>query len=172
MLLQLTDVVYICVRNRVVSTAHSTKEHFMKPENIGIALFALFALGLPVWAMQNNGFSSADNHACFGDCYAQWQADTGGVVAMEVAAIEARASASPEELGKGLYQGCIACHGAAGEGGIGPQLAGQPAADIITKLSKYKAGETVGAQSALMWSQAANLSGTDIENLAAHIGTL
>ncbi len=144
----------------------------MKPENIGILFFALFALGLPVWAMQNNAFSSNDNHACFGECYAKWQADTGGVVALEVAASDARASASPDELGKGLYQGCIACHGAGGEGGVGPQLAGQPSADIVGKLLGYKAGETLGAQSALMWSQASNLSDADIDNLAAYIATL
>ena len=144
----------------------------MKPENIGIVLFTVFALGLPVWGMQNNGFSSRDTNSCYGDCYQQWQEETGGVVALEVAAIEARASASPAELGQGLYQGCIACHGAGGEGGIGPQLSGQPVDDIVSKLLSYKAGETVGSQSALMWSQAAMLSETDIDNLAAYIETL
>jgi cytochrome c553 len=88
------------------------------------------------------------------------------------AAAAARAEASPEELGKQAYVGCIACHGAKGEGGVGPTLAGQAAADIATKLLQYKNGETLGSQSALMWSQAAQLSDQDIDNLAAFIEAL
>ena len=37
-------------------------------------------------------------------------------------------------------------------------LAGRPADDIINKLMAYKRGETVGAQSALMWPQAKGLT--------------
>ena len=36
-------------------------------------------------------------------------------------------------------------------------------------LEQYKAGETRGAQSALMWGQAANLSTQDMEDLQAYI---
>ena len=84
----------------------------------------------------------------------------------------ARAEASPAELGERLYAGCVACHGARGEGGVGPRLAGQSAAVIADKLHRYKRGETVGTQSALMWSQAAQLGDDDIENLAAFMESL
>ena len=78
---------------------------------------------------------------------------------------------APADKGKRLYPVCAACHGGKGEGGIGPALAGQTSDDIIAKLAAYKAGETIGAQSALMWGQAAGLSEEDIANLAAYIST-
>ncbi len=144
----------------------------MSSTNVSIILFAVFALGLPIWAMQNNQYDGMDNHGCSGDCYEEWKAQTGGVVAQEQARAVARASASPTELGKAIYTGCVACHGAGGEGGVGPRLAGQAATDIVGKLASYKAGETLGSQSALMWSQAAQLSEADIDNIAAFVETL
>lgn len=144
----------------------------MNNTTTAIILFACFAFGLPLWAMQANEYDGRDNHGCSGECYEAWKADTGGVVAVASAAAAARAEASPEELGEAAYIGCVACHGAGGEGGIGPQLAGQAMADIADKLSRYKAGETIGGQSALMWSQAAQLGQSDIDNLAAYISTL
>lgn len=133
---------------------------------ISLVLFVLFAIGLPLYGMQNNQYTTDDNHGCSGDCYKEWVKQTGGVLALEAAASQARAEASPEELGRKAYAGCIACHGANGEGGIGPALAGQSAADISSKLIQYKAGETRGNQSSLMWSQAALLSDQDIDNIA------
>lgn len=144
----------------------------MKITNLTLLLFACFSIGLPIWAMQQNDFEGGDSHGCSGSCYEAWKQETGGVVAMASAAAAARAEASPEELGKMAYAGCIACHGAAGEGGVGPKLAGQDVAAIVGKLTRYKGGETLGSQSALMWSQAAQLSETDIDNLAAYIATL
>jgi cytochrome c553 len=135
-------------------------------------LFACFAFGLPIWAMQTNDYDGRDNHGCYGECYEEWKEETGGVVAVASAAAAARAEASPEELGKATYAGCVACHGAGGEGGIGPQLAGQAMETIVDKLTRYKAGETIGGQSALMWSQAAQLGQSDIDNLGAYISTL
>ena len=140
------------------------------PSNmISLVLFACFAFGLPIWAMQANQFDGRNIHGCTGDCYDRWKEQTGGVLALAEAKAAAKASASPAELGQAAYAGCIACHGAQGEGGIGPKLAGQSATDIAEKLLQYKAGETRGAQSALMWSQAAQLSSADIDNLAAFI---
>ena len=144
----------------------------MRSDNIAIVLFACFALGLPLWGMSSNDHPPTNIHACYGECYEKWKAETGGVLAMSREAAAARAQASPAELGQQAYAGCIACHGANGEGGIGPQLAGQAATDIADKLLKYKAGETIGGQSALMWSQAAQLSEDDIDNLAAFIESL
>jgi cytochrome c553 len=122
--------------------------------------------------MQVNEFDGKNVHGCSGECYAGWKETTGGVVALEQARAQAKATASPAELGKAAFIGCIACHGAAGGGGIGPKLAGQSATDIASKLLRYKAGETLGNQSALMWSQARQLSENDIDNLAAYVETL
>ena len=144
----------------------------MKPVTVALILFGLFALGLPIMGMNNNPHPQAGVHACTGDCYADWVAETGGILQIARAQAAARAEASPEELGKAAYVGCVACHGAGGDGGVGPQLAGQSATDIAGKLLRYKNGETIGSQSNLMWSQAAQLSDTEIEHLAAFIATL
>ena len=144
----------------------------MPQYSIALVLFALFALGLPLYGMQNNSHSPVDVNGCSGECYDAWKAETGGVLAMQAAAAKAKAEASPAELGKASYAGCIACHGANGEGGIGPQLAGQPGTDIVDKLLRYKNGETIGNQSSLMWAQAAMLSESDIDNIAAFVESL
>jgi len=91
-----------------------------------------------------------------------------------VAAVQGaqNAKASPVELGKQAFTGCIAFHGAGGEGGVGPILAGQSATDIAGKLVQYQQGETRGNQSTLMWSQAAQFSDKNIEHLATYIETL
>lgn len=74
--------------------------------------------------------------------------------------------------GEAKYLACGACHGAQGGGGVGPALAGQTVEYIVGRLNQYKAGEKVGSQSNLMWSQAAMLSETDIQDLAEYIKTL
>ncbi|MFK8047520.1 MAG: cytochrome c [Halioglobus sp.] len=140
----------------------------MRTENVTIVLFAVFALGLPLWGMSQNE-PAPNNHACYGSCYQEWKAVTGGIVAIEQAAIKVKREASPQQLGEAAYTGCIACHGAQGEGGIGPMLAGQSTEEIIAKLNQYKKGETRGNQSAMMWSQAGLLESSDIENIAAYI---
>ena len=139
---------------------------------ITLMLFALYALGLPLYGMQTNKHSPADIHGCSGECYQAWKADTGGVLALQASAAQAKANASPVELGKAAYASCIACHGAKGEGGIGPQLAGQSAAAIVDKLTRYKNGDTIGSQSSLMWAQAGMLSDTDIDHIAAFVESL
>lgn len=144
----------------------------MNQTNLTLVLFACFAFGLPLWAMQTNDYDYPSVHGCSGECYEQWQAETGGLMAVAQAKAEAKAAASPAELGEMAYAGCVACHGAGGEGGVGPMLAGQSATEIAGKLLQYKNGETLGAQSALMWSQSAQLSQDDIDNLAAYIETL
>ena len=144
----------------------------MSTHTISLVIFACFAFGLPLWGMQHNGIGEGSIHNCSGDCYQQWQQQTGGVLALAEAKAAADAAASPAELGKQAYAGCIACHGAQGEGGVGPSVAGQAASDISAKLVQYRNGETRGKQSALMWSQAAALDDSGIENLAAYIQTL
>lgn len=144
----------------------------MSKHTLCMVVFACFAVGLPLWGMSNNNQPAKNNHGCFGECYEQWKAETGGLLAVAAAKAAEKASASPVELGLQTYAGCVACHGANGEGGVGPKLAGQSAVDIADKLLAYKNGETLGAQSALMWSQAAQLSQQDIDNLAAFVESL
>ena len=68
---------------------------------------------------------------------------------------------------------CASCHGMNGEGmGIFPKLAGHPVAKTTDLLKQYKAGKTVGANTAMMAPQASGLSDADIDNLAAYIATL
>lgn len=68
--------------------------------------------------------------------------------------------------------GCVACHGPNGSGGIGPKLAGRDASYITQRLEAYRNNQTVGAQSALMWGQAAMLSDQDILEVATYISSL
>src|SRR5690554_360884 len=66
-----------------------------------------------------------DNNKCIGECYAEYVAANGNIVEQERAKAEAAASMSPAELGRAAYVPCQACHGAGGEGGVGPQLTGR-----------------------------------------------
>ena len=144
----------------------------MRQDSIAIFLFFCFAIGLPLWAMQANEHDGRSISSCSGECYEQWREATGGVLVVAAVQAAERAEASPVELGKQAYVGCVACHGVGGEGGVGPALAGQSVVDIADKLVQYKQGATRGNQSALMWSQAAQLSDNDIKNLATYIETL
>jgi cytochrome c553 len=73
-----------------------------------------------------------------------------------------------EDIRKPWVQ-CAACHGPQGQGGIGPMLADKSADEIINKLSAYKRGETVGAQSALMWPQAKALTDGQIGTIGVFV---
>ena len=144
----------------------------MNKSSLSLVIFACFAFGLPFWGMQHNAYERDSVHRCVGECFKQWLQETGGIVAIARAQAAAKAESSPAELGRMAYAGCIACHGIGGQGGIGPQLAGQAGADIALKLKQYKNGETRGNKSNLMWSQSEQLSESDIDNLAAYITTL
>jgi cytochrome c553 len=87
----------------------------------------------------------------------------------EVATV-ADSSVAPK--GTKLYAGCIACHGAKGEGGIGPSFKGQTSEYIASALNEYKNNIKRGPQSALMYAQAAALSENDIKELSKYIITL
>ena len=64
---------------------------------------------------------------------------------------------------------CAVCHGAKGEGNIGPTLAGRDAEYIIGRLLTYKRGEYVGVASPQMWSQAKNLTDGQIGTMGVFI---
>ena len=85
----------------------------------------------------------------------------GGVQAGDVAA------------GKAKFAVCQSCHGPTGQGqAIFPKIAGRSPEETADLLKRYRAGETLGAQTALMAPQAKVLSDGDIANLAAYIATL
>jgi cytochrome c553 len=75
-------------------------------------------------------------------------------------------------VGAQHYVQCAACHGQAGEGGVGPALAGQTSDMIVDKLAKYKAGEKIGAQSAVMWGQASWMTEQDMRDIGNYVETL
>ncbi|MDM7323359.1 MAG: c-type cytochrome [Gammaproteobacteria bacterium] len=98
-------------------------------------------------------------------------ASVGGAAATPAA--PAAAAAGDVAAGKAKYATCAACHGANGEGqGMFPKVAGQSAADLAAKLKKYRAGETVGPNSAMMAPNAAALSDGDIADLSAYLASL
>lgn len=70
---------------------------------------------------------------------------------------------------------CAACHGVGGHGNQPagfPALRGLPTAYVAQSLKDYRAGKRGYGQGTLMQPVAAELSGEEIEALAAHIATL
>lgn len=139
-----------------------------------IPIFALlFTAVIMTAAMANlNVPEQARVHTCTGECYEAYVAANGNILDQQRAAAAAAAAASPAELGKTAFVGCTACHGAGGEGGIGPQLSGRDASFVTTALTAYKNRETRGPQSALMYASAGALSDADIANIAAFLESL
>jgi len=71
--------------------------------------------------------------------------------------------------GEAKFATCAACHGADASGGVGPMLKGKAADYLVARLTAYRAKETVGPNSALMWTQASALSDNDIGELVEYI---
>ena len=137
-----------------------------------VVWFVVFVSSLCYYAMAaNNPNWSGNTHNCTGACYDAYIAKNGTPLEQQQRKQELLAQASPAELGKTYYAQCIGCHGANGGGGVGPKLAGQAVSDIVSKLSAYRAGETLGKQSMLMWSVAKPMTDADINNLAAYVET-
>ena len=107
--------------------------------------------------------------ACTGECYAKYQVEDKKRRKDEATML---ATASPADLGKKNYVACAACHGPNGGGGVGPKLQGRTQDAIVSMLTQYKNGETRGAQSVLMWGQAAALTSDDMANLGAYVNTM
>jgi cytochrome c553 len=94
------------------------------------------------------------------------------VLVAAMAMVSVTVYAQDAALGKAKYASCAACHGAQGQGGAGPKLAGQKSEVIVKKLTAYKNKQQVGPQSQLMWGMAGGLTPADINNLAAYTATL
>lgn len=74
--------------------------------------------------------------------------------------------------GKAKYAACGGCHGADGVSAapaVNPSLAGMSAADAKTAIMEYKSGKR---DNATMKAMVSGLSDADVDNIAAHIGTL
>lgn len=68
---------------------------------------------------------------------------------------------------------CSGCHGKNGEGmGIFPKVAGKPAQELAAKLRDYRAGKTMGEQTAMMAPNAQNLTDEEIDSLANYMTSL
>lgn len=120
-----------------------------------------------------NGDTAADDAAAEGEEPVA-TTDAGEAAAEEEAeAVAAIAVGEGDaERGQSRYNTCVACHGAQGQGTpVFPKLAGRDAEYIADKLVRYRAGETVGDQTALMAPNAANLSDQDIADLAVYVAT-
>ncbi len=91
---------------------------------------------------------------------------------LPVAAPEIASDAEPD-VGRLKYvANCLSCHGASGQGmGPFPKLAGQSADEIATKLRDYRAGKTVGAQTATMVPFAKALSEAEVDAVARYIAS-
>ena len=140
-------------------------------KELGMALLGSFAIfgffGFKIYPdLEYTGYSSVGN--CTGQCYAEYVELNGTAVEIEQ---RKQALAQSDEFSsiRSLWAGCAACHGADGGGGIGPMLAGQSSDDIINKLTIYKNNGQIGAQSALMWGQAAMLSEQDIKTIGEFV---
>jgi|APGre2960657373_1045057.scaffolds.fasta_scaffold63541_1 cytochrome c len=94
------------------------------------------------------------------------------IVLALLCSLSATAMAQDVAQGKVKYTTCAACHGAQGQGGVGPKLQGQKPEAIVKKLTAYKNKQQVGAQSQLMWGLAAGLTPADMANIAAYTATL
>lgn len=88
------------------------------------------------------------------------------VIETTVEDVAQKGPAGPE-----LYATCAGCHGGSGEGGVGPQLAGQSKEALVASLMDYKAGKQKGAMSAMMIPNAQQLSDDEIVTVSEYITT-
>lgn len=97
-----------------------------------------------------------------------------GVTSTGTGPADILAALPPEEQPYGLdvYTAkCIACHGDLGQGiANAPTLKGLTQAAIHQKLLDYRAGKTLGAQTAVMAQAVAALSDAEIASVAIYAG--
>lgn len=95
------------------------------------------------------------------------------IVLTSVLAFSGHALAGDAAAGQSAFaaKGCIGCHGAGGVSVVPayPSLKGQSEAFVKENLTNFRSGKR---QNPTMNAMAAGLSDTDIQNLAAYIGSL
>ena len=88
----------------------------------------------------------------------------------------ASAVVSDNAAGKALFAKCAGCHGANGKTkalGKSAVIAGEPVADLESKLAAYKAGtRNVAGMGMLMKGQVAAMSDEDIKAVAEYVSSL
>ena len=139
--------------------------------NLGYPLLIVgFMFSLITYTYQNLEYKGYDRaHSCTGECYEEYLR-VHGTLSEQMAKQAEAAAADPFSSIRGLWAGCAACHGSDGQGMAAfPKLAGQSASYIQKALEEYRAGETRGAQSVLMWGQAGNLTDDQIFQLASFV---
>ena len=84
------------------------------------------------------------------------------------------AQAADVAVGKKKAALCASCHGVKGIATLPmyPNLAGQNEAYLISALNAYRDKQRNGGMAAIMQMQAAKLSDSDIENIAAYYSSL
>jgi cytochrome c553 len=85
----------------------------------------------------------------------------------------AAAQAGDLAAGEARYaQTCANCHGKSGRGMASfPSIKGRDADYIADRLTRYRAGEKIGANALLMIPMASELTDDEIANLAAFVST-
>lgn len=96
------------------------------------------------------------------------------LIAAAITAMPFSAQAGDIAEGKTKAAACAGCHGADGKAiaPMYPNLAGQNAVYLESAIKAYKAGQRTGGQAPIMQGMAANLSDTDISDLAAYFSSL
>jgi len=94
-----------------------------------------------------------------------------------VAAVkEAVAPTADDTAGQAAYAKCAGCHGKDGKTkalGKSEVVAGQAAADLVTKLAEYKAGtRNVSGMGTLMKGQVASMSDDDIKAVSEYMSNM
>tara|TARA_B100000927_G_C16454348_1_gene465200 strand:- start:1258 stop:1704 length:447 start_codon:yes stop_codon:yes gene_type:complete len=130
---------------------------------VGLFLFISFVIYPD---LEYKGYSRTSS--CYGECYEEYVRINGTVVE-QLRAKQALAAGDPFSSIRGLWAGCAACHGAGGNGGVGPKLLGQAGSTIVDKLTTYKNNGEVGPMSSMMWGQAGNLSEAEIQMIGDFI---
>lgn len=92
-----------------------------------------------------------------------------GLVALGLLFVTTGAQAN--DAGAALYKSCVGCHGAKGEGLVGPRLAGKDAAVLKEKLHGYKDDKHYGPLTTMMAPSSKKLSEADIDAVVAYIAT-
>ena len=71
------------------------------------------------------------------------------------------------------HKDCHNCHGPAGKGVASyPKIAGLETSYIVDRLNRYRVGEKIGPNSALMIFMAKKLSDEEIDILAAYLSSI
>mgnify|MGYP001200747963 CR=1 FL=1 len=141
------------------------------PVAIGIFLCTFFYITIIYPMVEYKGGGSVSE--CYGECYERYK-ERQAIAKQKAQELKEYNEANgivvaKPDPGEKIWNNCLACHGAKGEGGIGPKLSGQSVDYLVDRLLTYKDNGKVGPQSQMMWGQAASLSNKDINDISKYI---